>query len=351
MSEVVQSPGFENDANADRPLDAATVRAEFELFRRQYRDQDLVSLLTRYLEQPLSDSETAWAYRNLANIYAVREHAAEAVRTHEAFERWLPGKAPRVSLHFPHYPAPDGSPEETMGPEEIRVSFLGQSVQFATAYGAIGRYEEFVAKADAAMAALTPTPSNLRLRFFGLLIFMTASQIAGDFERAEQRVVEMHGIADQEQTPAKAAELHALAMTYEIQLARARNDTARVTDRLDQALSLLAELETNGASAIDLSGYRFELSHHLIGTRRHEDALPLLESNFAAGGHGDHGYGWLMHAAAVWRVERDRARTITLLRGARDHDTRNLADEFRGTPGFDDVREDAEFLQAVSRPA
>jgi hypothetical protein len=197
---------------------------------------------------------------------------------------------------------------------------------------------------------VTPTAGNLRLRFFGLLIFMTASQIAVDFERAEQRIAEMHAVADQAQDPAKAAELHALAMTYEIQLARARNDTARVTERLNQALSLLAQLETNGSSGTDLSGYRFELSHHLIGTRRHEDALPLLERNLAEGGHGDHGYGWLMHAAAVWRVKGDRSRTLSLLREARDHDPRNLADEFRGTPGFDEVTDDAGFLRAVSRP-
>jgi hypothetical protein len=339
-----------SDTSQTSNPDVATIRQEFERLCRHDKPKELVALLTRYLKQPLSDSETAWAYKNLANALAVGEHAAEAVLIHETFERWLPGKSPRAAIQFPSYPAPDGPPEETMGPDEIRVSFLAQSVQFATAYGAIGRYEDFVKKADAALAALAPTPTNLRVRFFGLLIFMTASQVAGDFERAERRVLEMHAVADQEPASAKAAELHALAATYEIQLARARNDTARVTEKLDQALSLVAELE-NRSSEIDLSGYRFELSHHLIGMRRHEDALPLLERNLAAGGHGDHAYGWLMHAAAVWRVQRERARTLMLLREARDHDNRHLADEFRGTPGFDDVIDDPEFLQAVSPSA
>src|SRR5947207_3218786 len=89
-----------------------------------------------------------------------------------------------------------------------------------------------MAKADAALAALTPTATNLKLRFFGFLVFMTASQLAGYFERAELRILAMHAIADQAQDPAKGAGLHALAVTYEIQLARARNDMARVAEKL-----------------------------------------------------------------------------------------------------------------------
>ena len=162
--------------------------------------------------QPLSDSETAWTYRTLANVLACSEYAAEAVDVHEAFERWLPGKSPRLSAKVPWYPA-DDSPDATLRPDELRVDFLGQSVQFATAYAAIGRYDDFVAKADAALAGLTSTNDNLEVRFYGLLIFMTASQLAGDFERAERRIGEMHAIADQAENASKAALLHAQAVT------------------------------------------------------------------------------------------------------------------------------------------
>jgi hypothetical protein len=334
-------------------IDVATVRERFQRFSRQWDDNsllmDYVDLLRRYLSQPLSDSETAWAYRTLANVLACSEHAAEAVDVHEAFERWLPGKSPRLSAKVPWYPA-DDSPDATLGPDELRVDFLGQSVQFATAYAAIGRYDDFVAKADAALAGLTPTNDNLEVRFYGLLIFMTASQLARDFERAERRIGEMHAIADQAKNASKAAQLHAQAVTYEIQLARARNDTARVAAKLQQALSLLEELERKGSSGSDLSGYRFELAHHLTQSGRHDLALPLLEANRAAGdgGHGDHGYPWLMHAAAVWKVTSDRPRTLALLREARDHDPRDLTNEFR-TSAFEDVQDDPEFLQAISR--
>jgi hypothetical protein len=180
--------------------------------------------------------------------------------------------------------------------------------------------------------------------------FMTASQLAGDFERAERRIGEMHAIADQAENASKAAQLHAQAVTYEIQLARARKDTARVAAQLQQALSLLEELERKGSSGSDLSGYRFELAHHLTQSGRHDLALPLLDANLAAGGgsHGDHGYPWMMHAASVGKVIRDRSRTLALLREARDRDPRDLTNEFR-IGAFDDVQDDPEFLQAISR--
>jgi hypothetical protein len=47
---------------------------------------------------------------------------------------------------------------------------------------------------------------NLEVRFYGLLIFMTASQVAGDFERGERNLLAMHVIADQAEIASKAAE-------------------------------------------------------------------------------------------------------------------------------------------------
>ena len=55
-----------------------------------------------------------------------------------------------------------------------------------------------------------------------------------------------------------------------------------------------------------------------------------------------------MHAASVWKVTRNRARTLALLREARDRDPRDLTDEFR-IGAFNDVQDAPEFLQAISR--
>jgi tetratricopeptide (TPR) repeat protein len=335
-------------------IDAATVREQFQRFTRQWDDNSLLAdyadLLRRYLSQPLSDSETAWAYRTLANVLACGERPAEAVDVHEAFERWLPGHSPRLSAKVPWYPAPEDSREPVMGPDELRLDFLSQSAQVATAYGALGRYADFVATFDNALAQLTPTRENVELRVSALGISLCASQIAGDFERAERCLPLMDAIANEETDADSAAELFGLILTWEIHLARARDDGARIAAKLQEGLSLLDRLERKGSSAGALNGFRHSLAHHLNQSGRYDLALPVLDAKLAAGGgsHGDHGYPWLLHAAAVWRVTRDRPRTLALLREARDHDPRDLIDDFR-TSAFDGVQDDPDFLQAISR--
>jgi hypothetical protein len=283
-------------------------------------------------------------------VLACSEQAAEAVAVHEAFERWLPGNSPRLSAQFPRYPAPEDSREPAIGPDEIGLGFLSQSVQFATAYGAVGRYADYVAKFDDALARVTPTNQNVELRVCAIGVSLDASHIAGDFERAERCLQRMQAIANEEPDEDSAARLHGLVLTWEIQLARARNDGARIAAKLQEALSLLDRLEKKGVSARSLSGFRHNLAHHLNQSGRYDLALPVLDAKLATGGgsHGDHGYGWLMHAAAVWKVTRDRPRTLELLREARRHDPRDLTNDFR-TSAFDDVQDDPEFLKAISR--
>jgi hypothetical protein len=64
-------------------IDAETVREQFQRFARHWDDDsrltDFAALLKQYLSQPLPNSETAWAYRTLANVPACSEHAAEAL--------------------------------------------------------------------------------------------------------------------------------------------------------------------------------------------------------------------------------------------------------------------------------
>jgi len=335
-------------------IDAATVREQFQRFARQWDDKlrlaDFAALLQQYLAQPLSDSETAWAFQTLANVLAVSEHAAEALDVYDRFERWLPGRSPRLSAKWPRYPAPENSPELTMGPDEIRLHFLSQSVQFATSFGAAGRYAEYVSTFDDALARVTPTNDNVDFRVSAVGLSLDASHIAGDFERAERCLLLMHAIASEDRDADRAARLRGRILTWEIQLARARNDAARITAKLEEGLSLLEELEKKASSGRALSGYRHNLAHHLTQSGRHDLALPVLDAKLAAGGgtHGDHGYAWIMHAASVWKVTRDRSRALALLREARDRDPRDLTNEFR-IGAFDDVQDDPEFLQAISR--
>src|SRR5688572_11070556 len=254
-------------------IDAATVREQYERFSRQWDDKALLrdypDLLRRYLLQPLSNSETAWAYQTLANVLACSEHAAGAVDVYEAFESWLPGRSPRLSATFPCYPVPEDSREPAMGADEIRLNFLSQSVEFATAYGAVGRYSDYVAKFDDALSRLTPTKENIELRVYAVGISLDGSHIAGDFDRAERCLLLMQSIADEEADTKKAARLRERILAWEIELARARNDEARTTAKLHEAR--------------DLDGFRHSLAHHLNQSGRYDLALPVLDAKLAAG--------------------------------------------------------------------
>ena len=162
----------------------------------------------------------------------------------------------------------------------------------------------------------------------------------------------MHSLADDAEGTAKVAELHATTLLSEIQLARAQSDIDGAAKKIQHALSLLADADNDDSKGGPwLRSFRHGLALHLIQSNRHELALPLLELIAATGDHFGGGFGWLMHAAAVWRVTRDRSRTLGLLRVARANDGRDLAGEFRTLAGFGDVTEDPEFLQAISRSA
>jgi hypothetical protein len=73
----------------------------------------------------------------------------------------------------------------------------------------------------------------------------------------------MHAIADEEPDADSAAQLHGRILTWEIELARAKNDSTRIIAKLQEALSLLDRLERKGSSPHVLNGFRHNLAHHL----------------------------------------------------------------------------------------
>ena len=150
----------------DALLNDRTVRDGFTLLWRKWDFPTLSGLLMRYLAQPLSDSENAWAYLHLANALAVSGSAAGAVLAHEAFERWMPGKSPHLSAHWPYYPVSEDVSEAVYAGAEVRLLFLAQSGEFATSYLGVWRNNDYLAKVDAALSEIPITLKNRRQRFY-----------------------------------------------------------------------------------------------------------------------------------------------------------------------------------------
>jgi len=135
-------------------------------------------------------------------------------------------------------------------------SFSRSPSQFATSYGALGRYNDYVAKVDAALAGLSPTRDNLRLRFFAILIVVDAARLADDFDRAERGILQANAVAEQSEDAARVAELRAFTVLSEIQLARRQEDRARCAQKLQEAFSLVEELEKDPSSTREWRWFR-----------------------------------------------------------------------------------------------
>ena len=301
----------------DAPLDDQTVRDGFTLLWRKRDWAALAALLMRYLTQPLSDSETAWAYVHLANMIAVGGSAAGAVLAHEAFERWMPGKSPRLSAHWPYYPVSEDISDAVYAGAEVRLLFLAQSGEFSTSYLGVWRSNDYLAKVDAVLSEIPVTPGNRRQRFFVLRMASNTCESAGDLDRARQYIQQMHTLAVGAEDEAAKAELQAKALGHDIGLAHRTKDGAAFAAHVMEMTALLNAAEQKGWGRDGwMRGERHNFACQLVNGDRHDQALPLWEANAETGGQ-DGGWGWLMHAATLWQLTQDRPRTLALLREAR----------------------------------
>ena len=333
----------------DAPLDDQTVRDGFTLLWRKRDWAALAALLMRYLTQPLSDSETAWAYVHLANMIAVGGSAAGAVLAHEAFERWMPGKSPRLSAHWPYYPVSQDILDAVYAGAEVRLLFLAQSGEFATSYLGVWRNNDYLAKVDAVLSEIPVTPGNRRQRFFALRMATNACESATDWGNARHYIRQMYVLAAQAEDETLAAEIQAKALGHDIGLAHRTRDEAAFAARAAEKTALLNAAEQKGWGRDGwMRGERHNFACQLVNGDRHDQALPLWEANAETGGQ-DGGWGWLMHAATLWQLTQDRPRTLALLREARTHDDRDMTSLFTERPEFTGVRDGEEFRQAISR--
>jgi len=332
----------------DAPLDDQTVRDGFTLLWRKRDWAALAALLMRYLTQPLSDSETAWAYVHLANMIAVGGSAAGAVLAHEAFERWMPGKSPRLSAHWPYYPVSEDISDAVYAGAEVRLLFLAQSGEFSTSYLGVWRNNDYLAKVDAVLSEIPVTPGNRRQRFFVLRMASNTCESAGDLDRAQQYIQQMHTLAVKAENETLKAEIEAMALGHDIGLAHRMRDEAAFAARAAEKTALLTAEQEEPDPTGWVRGERHDLACQLALGGRHDLALPLWEANAACGGQIG-GWGWLMYAATLWQLTQDRAKTLGLLREARTHDDRDMTSLFTERPEFAGVRDDEEFRQAISR--
>lgn len=334
----------------DAALETQLVHDGFLLLWRKWDFPALSGLLMRYLSQPLSDSEAAWAYVHLANAAAMSGSAAGAVLAHEAFERWLPGKSPRLSAGWPFFPEPGTATSAAYdGGDLVRLLFLSQSAEFATSYHGVWRGRDYLAKVDAALLKAPATQTNRMQTFYVLRMASAACEAAQDWTGSRRYIQHMHTLAAETEEETLKAELQSKAIGHEMHLARETQDTAAFEARVAEMIALLADAEQKGPARKKwVRSERHNLACQLVESRHYESALSMWEANAATGGQIG-GWGWLLYAATLWQMTRNREQTLALLREARVNDDRDMLPLFVERPEFKSVQSNSEFQHAISR--
>ena len=331
----------------DAAISWQTARDGFALLWEQWEFAPMTSLLMRFLAEPRTDGQTAWAYLHLANALALGGSSAGAVLAHEAFERLLAGKTYRLSRQWPHDPS-DDSATEAYNADEVRLLFLCSPGGLSRSYHGVWRLRDYEQKLDAALSALTPTESNREQRFYALRAGVVTCQFAQDFPGAEHYLARIFQLAAEPGgTGGEKWQIKALGEAME--LARVTGDSERFARLGDESARLLTTAAAAVPNAPWLSGERHNVAYELTMAGQHEAALPLWEANEASGGQANGG-AWLLYAATVWKVTGDRSRTVALLREAAVHSESDLLPVFKERPEFASVLNDADFLAAIRRP-
>ena len=351
------------------PLDGQSLRNGFMLLWHKQDWQSLSTLLMRSLKLPLTDSETAWAYLHLANTIAMSGSAAGAVLAYETFERWMPRKPLTLSAQWPYYPAEGKADEAVYAEGDIRLLFVSQlaqypviywdmnvghnkeSVEFITSSLKVWYNTDYLAKVDAVLSDVPGTQRNYRLRYRVLQKAAYACTCVKDLDGTQRYLQQMQILAEQSENPAERAELKAEVLGQTVYLAQRRHDDVAFTKGVEEMMALLNEAAAKGENDAQwVRSQRQAFAFVLMEGNRYDLALSLWEANAANGRQFSSG-GSVYYAAAIWKVTRDRQRTLNQLRAARTDENRSegMALMFNQRPEFADVREDPEFLQAIGQ--
>lgn len=334
----------------NNPLDFLTVRNGFMLLTRQNDQAAIAALLMRFLRDTRDDSESTWAYLHMANALAIGGQPVGAVLAHQSWEQWASGRQPRLSSQWPYPPLAIDEANGYTTPDDVRLLFLSQSAEFASAYLAVGRLPEYLRRIDEHLARPRATKGDIQLRFYGLRMAAQVCVNNNDFSRARGYVEQMYALGGSASDAEARARWQAQTLGDHLNVLRSAGDSAEYVRRAKELGDLLMEQTRSGRGDTGwVRGERHNLAHQLTMNGQYAEALTLWESNARSGGQLN-GWGHLLHAGTVWHEKGDRARTLSLLRDASAHDDRDLTDLFRGRPEFAAVYEDGEFLTAVQKP-
>ena len=340
----------------DEPLDTATVRDAFLLYWRKWDLKSLSALLMQYLGQPLDDSEAAWARLHVVNAISAGNEVGAWYANRE-FLTWLDDKSPELSYEWPFYPAVAKSVGPVLDRDALRIMCLGSQVQHASCLPNVWRNHKALDDLGRGLDEIPVSTNNLQVRLWEIQVAVQACiyrrAADRDFDRAHAYVRAMFHLAESCQDPLLRPEFRSMALVGAVTLASKEDDEDAFISSADELAVLLDASEaTEAPSQAWVRRERYSLAWRLMDRSQFARALPLWKCVVAQPAPGEKDFGgwdWMGYAGATWKTTGDRAVAINLLKEASARSDAGLAEPFKARPEFADVKDDPDFLAALSR--
>jgi tetratricopeptide (TPR) repeat protein len=288
--------------------------------------EGMLALLGRYLKQPLSADEAAWARWHRVDYLAMLRRCKEAVKEQQDFLTW--------------------AQQNLSSSQWLWVMYDGTQ---ALCWREIEQADSWLALFQGLMTRLRPTPEN---RFDRHLYLRTAGMLLCRLERPASALPiaeAMLMLAQEEGMWERSKEVQMEAYALRIRAYTLLQDMKHVLAVGQNAQALVEEYTSAFPSLSPFQQERLRVMCHnvalpLFQAGAYGVCIPLWQRAVALGTSSLSAYLYL--AAALWVTTRDRTRVLPLLQRAAALSRVSL--DLASIAEFQEVQEDPEFLIAVT---
>ncbi len=346
---------FEDRLNDNTPLDPETVRSGDRLLSLIGENELHITLMRRYLTQPLSVGEEAWARFFLVNSLSGAGRSEEVVSAQESLYKWaeatFPANPPRLNRDWPFLPVANNDTATEIYPQDALLLWTHYIPEAAADWAKVGRWDDWFRRSQEILDSTPATDANRQQRFYLLRSALRILFQSGKTDDAEILLQRIDALADEEADPVSVFHWRGHGLYLRLRQTAGDPETLQqLGSRAAVLLSLyeqaLAEENRPPEIARRFSILRDNIASVAADHGLYTLAVPLLTTLIVSGKGSPWNYVRL--AACTWATLQDRAETLKLLRkGAVRTDRENLWEWARTLPVFADVAEDPEFVAAA----
>ncbi len=318
------------------PFSSELAHTAVKLYDDWIGDAEFLSqMLERYLQQPLTVEEEAWACYEYVNCLTALNRNTEVAEQHKKYVAWarVQWEAGRLSSQ--------------------RLLRVMTNPMQAGQWERLGRMEERFAIFEDLMGAVPPAPDNRMERFYYLRTACHMHFEVGRYDAALGMVERIRALADEDADWERAYEMTVQAEAMAMRIYAAQGDTGALRRIGEQAAALLEGYWQKVEKMSEEERTRLMIQYDnvawpLFHARQYALSIPLHRRVLALGYPREFAYLWL--AAALWAQFQAREEVLELLRqgAARARLGGGYPSDFAALPEFQDVRTVPDFLAAVA---